>query len=233
MKLLALDTATEACSVALAIDGAVRGEYVVAGRSHTQLLMPMVHALMREAGVGFAQLDAIACGIGPGSFAGVRIGVGVVKGLALALNKPVVGVSSLEALAYPALQAGPAPVLCAIDARMNEVYWAAYRVGDDGLPVAVVAPRVCAPDAVAPVGEGPWAAVGSGWGPYAEPLQTACAARLERMDAKALPDARDVAAIGLVRLSQGCGIDADALAPAYLRNKVALTLSEQQALRQR
>ncbi len=233
MKVLALDTATEACSVALSIDGAVLGQHVVAGRSHTQLLMPMVHALMQQAGIGFAQLDAIACGIGPGSFAGVRIGVGVVKGLALALDRPVVGVSSLAALAKPVLDAGQAQVLCAIDARMNEVYWATYRADEHGMPVAISPPQVLAPDAVQPVGDGRWAAVGTGWGTYEAQLRAACGVQLTSVDGAALPDARALVMIALEQLRQSGGMDADALAPAYLRNKVALTLSEQQALRRR
>ncbi|TJY62144.1 tRNA (adenosine(37)-N6)-threonylcarbamoyltransferase complex dimerization subunit type 1 TsaB [Sinimarinibacterium sp. CAU 1509] len=231
MKVLALDTATEACSVALSVDGNVLGRHEVAGRSHTQLLMPMVHALMQQAGIGFAQLDAIACGIGPGSFAGVRIGVGVVKGLALALDRPVIGVSSLAALAKPVLDAGQARVLCAIDARMNEVYWAAYGANERGMPADIVSPQVIAPDAVEPVGGGCWAAVGTGWGTYETQLRAASAAQLSGVDGTALPDARALVLIALEELRRGGGMDADALVPAYLRNKVALTLSEQQALR--
>lgn len=232
MNLLAIDTATEACSVAVSVGGEVWVRHVVAGRSHTQILMPTVHELLREAGIGFSHLDGLVCGIGPGSFAGVRIGVGVVKGLSMATGLPVVGVSSLEAMALPALDRGAAGVLCAIDARMGEVYWGAYAADpDSGLPNALIEPCVTPPAVVPAPGVGRWSAVGTGWGSYAETLAGASGVQVVDCDPLALPRADDALRIGRAALSAGRGSTADALVPVYLRNKVALTLSEQQAAR--
>jgi tRNA threonylcarbamoyladenosine biosynthesis protein TsaB len=231
VKVLAIDTATEACSVAVHIDGKVLAEHVVAGRSHTERLMPMVHGLMAQAGLRFGQLDGYVCGVGPGSFAGVRIGVGYVKGLALAHERPVAPVSSLAALALPALRDGADRVLAAIDARLDEVYLGAYGAGDDGLPQVLVAETVCAPQSAPALDPGAWRGVGTGWGRYAELLQAATGVAPVAVDATALPRADDALLIGLARLRAGQGINADGLAPAYLRNKVALTLQEQRARR--
>jgi tRNA threonylcarbamoyladenosine biosynthesis protein TsaB len=231
MNVLAIDTATEACSAALHIDGRVLARFEVAGRSHTERLMPMVHALMAEAGLAFAQLDGYVCGVGPGSFAGVRIGVGFVKGLALAFDRPVAPVSSLAALALPSLRAGHTQVLAAIDARLDEVYLGEYGTGVDGLPQLLAAERVCAPADAGVTMVGPWAAAGSGWSRYREALQAATGVDPVELRGYALPRAEDALTIGLPRLQAGQGIAVDALAPAYLRNKVALTLVEQRARR--
>lgn len=228
MKLLAIDTATEACSLAVQIDDRVLTRFAVAGRSHTEQLLPMLHALLGEAGIRPAQLDGYVCGIGPGSFAGVRIGVSFVKGLALGHERPVVGVSSLAMLAAPVLAAGAARVLVAIDARMNEVYFAAYARGVDGLPQLLGEAQVCAPQDV-PVHAGDWHAAGSGWAAYEPALQAATQAHLLAIDAQALPHAEQALRIASADFAAGRTISAAQLAPAYLRNKVALTLVEQQA----
>lgn len=234
MNVLALDTATEACSAALAMDGRVLARFEVAGRTHTERMVPMVQSLMAEAGLAFAQLDAYVCGIGPGSFAGVRIGLGFMKGLALAADRPAVGVSSLESLALPALRGGAARVLAAIDARMNEVYLGGYAADANGLPRALFEEQVGAPQAIARVddaGGTAWAGVGTGWGAYESQLRAATGAHLQSLAGEALPRAEDALAIGLPRLRAGEGLSLDTIVPRYLRNKVALTLGEQQALR--
>ena len=126
--LLALDTATEACSVALLHDGRVLSHYEVAPRMHAQRLLPMIQQLLGEAGIAASALDAIAFGRGPGAFTGVRIAIGVVQGLAFALDRPVLPVSNLAVLAQRALrEQGATQVAAAIDARMDEVYWGCYR----------------------------------------------------------------------------------------------------------
>lgn len=233
MNVLAIDTATEACSAALSVDGRVLARFENVGRSHTERLMPMVLELMAEAGLGFTQLDGYVCGIGPGSFAGVRIGVGYVKGLALAVDRPVAGVSSLAMLALPAIHAGLPQVIAAIDARMNEVYVGHYACGREGLPELRGAETVCDPAHVPAAGAGNWAGVGSGWRSYEAQLRTASATMLGSVDGAALPRAEHGLALGLPQLQQGRGLAAAAVVPTYLRNKVALTLSEQQALRRR
>lgn len=231
MRLLALDTATEACSAALWLDGVVHARFEIAGRSHTQQLLPMTHGLMVDAGLAFAQLDGLVCGIGPGSFAGVRIGVGFVKGLALSLDRPVVGVDSLALLAQAALDAGAARVLACIDARMNEVYVGAFEPDAEGLARARGALSVAPPDAIREDADGPWHAVGSGWATYESALRAGVRGQIARIDGTALPRAEHALRLALPKFASGEAISADALAPLYLRDKVALTLEEQAQLR--
>lgn len=229
---LAVDTATEACSVAIEVDGIAQERFEPMQREHTQRLLPMIHALLAAAGRSIAQLDGIACGIGPGSFAGLRIGLGVVKGIALARDIPVIGVSSLAMLAQRALREPQVEqVASIIDARMNEVYFGAYRRGADGLAQVVLADRVCPPAAVPALPPGAWLGAGTGWGRYDAVLRNALGGDLAGADGAALPHAQEALTLGVPVLRAGRGQSADALAPAYLRDRVALTLEEQAALR--
>lgn len=229
---LAVDTATEACSVAISLDGAVRERFEPMQREHTQRLLPMIRALLAEAGTPVGRLDGIVCGIGPGSFAGLRIGLGVVKGLALARDLPVAGVSSLAMLAQRAQRLGGATQVAAvIDARMSEVYFGAYGRDAAGLAVPVLADRVCPPEQVPQLPEGAWAGVGTGWGRYDAVLRTALRSPVAAVDPAALPHAEDALALGVPMLAAGRGQSADTLAPAYLRDRVALTVQEQASLR--
>lgn len=223
---LALDTATDACSVATCVDGRILERYEVLQRGHTQKLLPMVHEALAECGRTLAQLDGIACGIGPGSFAGLRIGIGVVKGLALARDLPVAGISSLAMLAQRAFdRAGATQVAACLDARLNEVYFGAYRRGADGLAECVLEDRACAPAEVPPLPAGAWSGIGNGW--------SVVTPRPASLDLTALPHAAEALRLALPRFASGHGlVSGDALAPAYLREHVALTL-EQQAQRKR
>lgn len=231
MRILALDTATEACSAALWQDGQVLSRFENAGRSHTERLMPMVQQLMAESGQGFARLDGIACGVGPGSFAGVRIGVGFAKGLALARDLPVIGVSSLALLAQRMIAQGASRVLSVIDARMSEVYFGAYGADAQGLAQPLMPEVVCAPASVPSPDAGAWAAAGTGWGTYPGMLREAAGITLGPIDGAALPAADEALSLALPLFRSGQGMSADQLAPSYLRNKVALTLLEQADLR--
>jgi tRNA threonylcarbamoyladenosine biosynthesis protein TsaB len=228
---LAVDTSTEACSVALMLDGRVLERFEPMQREHTARLLPMIDAVLAEGGRTLAQLDGIACGIGPGSFAGLRIGVGVVKGIALARDVPVVGLSSLAMLAQRAMGQGASQVAAVIDARMHEVYAGAYRRGADGLAEAVCADQVGPAGAAPRLPAGTWVGVGTGWGRYEPELRQAMGATFASLDPAALPHATEALALGLPLLAAGKGLSADALAPAYLRDRVALTLAEQAALR--
>lgn len=233
MKLLALDTATEACSAAVWVDGVIHARFEIAGRDHTQLLLPAVAAVLAEAGLRYAQLDGLVCGLGPGSFAGVRIGVAFTKGVALAHELPVVGVSSLALLAQRALNAGGAErVLAAIDARMGEIYFQCFERDADGLARASSDAVVAAPDAV-PLQhqQGPWLAVGSAWATYPAELRARLACEISAVDGAALPQAADAFALAVPIFERGGAESADALQPIYLRNRVALTLVEQQQRR--
>lgn len=231
MKLLALDTATEACSVALEIDGQRLQRFEHVGREHSQRLPAMLSALLAEAGLRTAQLDGVVCGIGPGSFAGVRIGVAYAKGLALGLQRPVFGVTSLAMLAQGAIRRYAARhVVAAIDARMAEVYIGSYHA-PSGIARPLDDAAVVAPEAAllpAAIGAADWVAVGSGWGRYAAPLSARLGSAVD-IDAAALPEAQDALTLALADWPQAQA--AATLVPHYLRHRVALTQAEQLAAR--
>jgi len=228
MKLLAFETATEACSVALWLDGEVRERFELAPRRHAELSLPWAEELLAEAGVKKSQLDAIAIGRGPGAFTGVRLAIAIGQGIALALDRPVVPVSTLAALA---LQATGPRVLAAIDARMGEVYAAAFELRD-GDAIALDAERVGAPGKIVlPGNEAGWHGVGTGFAAQEHALASHLQERLVVVDAAALPHAADVARLAVLAFARGEAVAAEFAEPAYLRNNVALTMAEQQALR--
>lgn len=229
MKLLAFELSTEACSVAVHVDGEVRERFEIAPRRHAELALPWAEELLAEAGIARAQLDAIALGRGPGAFTGVRLAIALAQGVALALDRPLIPVSTLQALAMRA-PADAGHVLAAIDARMGEVYVARYqRV--DGLPRLQDAERVCPPQAVL-LPEGiRCAGVGTGFGAAEGAIVAQLGDALTSADATALPRASDVLALALPMLARGEAIAPERVEPAYLRDNVALTLVEQQALR--
>ncbi|MDX3930801.1 MAG: tRNA (adenosine(37)-N6)-threonylcarbamoyltransferase complex dimerization subunit type 1 TsaB [Stenotrophomonas sp.] len=229
MKLLAFELSTEACSVAVHVDGQVRERFEIAPRRHAELALPWAEELLAEAGIARSQLDAIALGRGPGAFTGVRLAIALAQGVALALDRPLIPVSTLQALAMRA-PAEAGQVLAAIDARMGEVYVARYqRV--DGLPWLQDAERVCPPQAVV-LPEGiRCAGVGTGFGAAEGAIVAQLGTALISVDATALPRASDVLALALPLLARGEAIAPERVEPAYLRDNVALTLVEQQALR--
>lgn len=227
MRILAIETATEACSVALHVDGDVRERFDIVPKRHTQLVLPWAEELLAEAGMKKTQLDAIAVGIGPGAFTGVRLAVALVQGMALALDKPVLPVSTLAALAMQAVDTKSENILAAIDARMGEIYCAEFRMTQEGLVEAngqeiVIAPESCH----VPSGQ-LFFGVGTGFSANANVLQTNLASQLIGCRADALPHAADIARLGLRDFRLGKITAPDHLEPAYLRNKVALTLKEQ------
>jgi len=232
MNILAIDTATEACSVALSRNGRVHARFEVVGRGHTQLLLPMLDAVLAEAGIRPAEVDLFACGVGPGSFAGVRIGVGIVKGLALALDRPVVAVSSLALIAQQAFDRGAdGPLAVSIDARMGEVYFATFERGEDDLALETQTPIVCDPRQV-PLPAGPVRGAGSGYAAAEGALATRFGEYLSSVDVNALPDAAAALRVAEAALRNGTAQSADALEPLYVRNQVALTMVEQALLRE-
>ena len=229
MIILAFETSTEACSVALWNDGELRERFGVAPRRHAELALPWAGELLAEAGIARSRVDAVAVGRGPGAFTGVRLGVGLAQGIALALDVPVAPVSTLAALA---MQARGSRVLAAIDARMGEVYLGAFERDGDGMR-ALQDEAVGKPDAIAlPDGDG-WEGVGTGWAAVDGALALRVGARVASVDASALPHAADVARLAAPMLSRGEGIAPERVEPAYLRNHVALTLAEQLAARSR
>jgi tRNA threonylcarbamoyladenosine biosynthesis protein TsaB len=216
MKWLALETATECCSVAVAVGDAVFSRSALADHRHSDLLLPMVDAVLAEAGIRADALDAIACGVGPGGFTAVRMGVSTAQALAEAFDVPVYAVSSLQALAAASPEPG---VLAAFDARKGEVYAGVYLRDDGGWPALQGVERVCPPadlhwPPALPEGV-TWRGMGSGWKLYAQSWQ---GARLHSVDAQCVPQAREVLSLAHRRRLQGDGGLAPwELEPHYIR----------------
>ncbi len=222
MKILAIETSTEYCSVALWQDDVVSERCELVGQKHSEVLMEMLDALHKEAGIKVKQVDGIAFGKGPGSFTGVRIACGVTQGLALGADVEVVGVCTLEALAEAS---GKDKVIAALDARMSELYLAAYEKRDGEWSV-VIAPCLCkAEDAPALIGEG-WFCIGSGFAVSGVALQARYGDQLIGVNEKAVPQASAVARIAAREFAKGNAVDAALALPLYLRDKVALKTSE-------
>jgi tRNA threonylcarbamoyladenosine biosynthesis protein TsaB len=221
MKLLAIDTATEACSAALMVDGEVREHYQRAPRAHAEFILPMVDALLAEAGLKLAALDALAFGRGPGTFTGVRVASATVQGLALGAGLPVVAVSDLAALAQGAWREHRwKHVLACLDARMREVYFGAFEMGDDGLMSAAGVERVAPPAALTwSAGHG-WCGVGPGWTAYTALTERTAAEGMD-VDSLALPRARDIAMLAERGWRAGEAVQAAQALPVYLRETVA------------
>ncbi|MCG6117355.1 MAG: tRNA (adenosine(37)-N6)-threonylcarbamoyltransferase complex dimerization subunit type 1 TsaB [Aquimonas sp.] len=232
MNLLAIETATEACSVALLKDGAVLERFEIAPRRHAELVLPWCEELLAEAGLSRRELDAIAVGIGPGAFTGVRLAVAMGHGLALALDRPLIGISSLQVLAAGARGAQPGDgVFACIDARMGEVYAGAFRVRRDGLPEPVGDPQLAAPaDTRLPDDHYGWArgsGLAAGQGEVGQRLQS----QGWRLEVGALPAAADLARLAARAYARGEYPELpEGVQPLYLRDKVALTIAERAVL---
>jgi tRNA threonylcarbamoyladenosine biosynthesis protein TsaB len=218
MKLLAFDTATEVCSVALWQDGAVI-EYNESGSRHAEIILGMVRRVLAEGGIALTQLDAIAFGRGPGSFTGLRIGAGVTQGLAFGADLPVVPVSSLAAIA----QSVDAPnVLAALDARMHQVYWGAYVRQPSGLVDLEGDECVIAPvDVPVPEEGAGWIGAGSGWDEYHTTLALKVGNALTDWRPGVIPSARAIAALGAQAFATGRTVPPDQAVPVYIRDDVA------------
>lgn len=220
MKLLAIETATEACSVALYLDGDVREEFRIAPREHAKLVLGMAESLLVDAGLKLADMDALAFGRGPGAFTGVRIATSVVQGMAFAAELPVVPVSTLAALAQGAQREfGWQRVAAAIDARMNEVYWASYE-NLDGLMQPLQQERVCSPDKVPELDGKGWYGIGSGWLTFADALAARVGDSVVETKGDFYPHAHDVAVLAADAVAQGLAVSAEQALPVYLRDQV-------------
>jgi tRNA threonylcarbamoyladenosine biosynthesis protein TsaB len=228
VRVLALDTATEACSVALLNGEELIGRFEEGGLSHAQRILAMVDAVLAEAGVSLGMLDGIAASIGPGAFTGVRISVAVAQGLAFGADLRVAAVTTLEALGLQAVQAGALRVLACLDARMGEVYWGCFAADRALGVIASSAPRVGAPGSVELPAGGAYVGIGRGF--VAHPMLAALPnLHVDPPNAQALPNAREIARLGALRLALGAGLDPAGLTPMYLRDKVALTEAERGA----
>jgi tRNA threonylcarbamoyladenosine biosynthesis protein TsaB len=238
MKLLAVETATEACSAALYIDGIVTERFELTPKEHTRLILPMIDSLMAGAGLKPQQLDALAFGCGPGSFTGVRIATGVIQGIAFGADLPVVPVSTLAAISQDFFDKNKAqderlkakPATCnvaftAMDARMGEIFWGVYRRDEQDFAKLIgkesVTPAVAVefPD-LSGVG------VGSGWGVYSHELMTRLIGRVSYCETENLPRAGAIARLGARGFELGLAVAVEQAMPVYLRDKVAKKESE-------
>ncbi|MDP9007414.1 MAG: tRNA (adenosine(37)-N6)-threonylcarbamoyltransferase complex dimerization subunit type 1 TsaB [Pseudomonadota bacterium] len=225
MRVLALDAATEACSVALLLNGEVIVRSIESGKSSAQQILTLVEEVMAAGQVSLSTLDGIAASIGPGAFTGVRISVAVAQGLAFGAGLKVAPVSTLEALALQVLGDAPDCAMACLDARMGEVYWGCFRADAAAGVIESSTPKVGPPAAVTLSAGVRYRGVGRGFSAYPV-LATLPGVEITQHDALALPNAREFARLGALRLGGGGGIDPADLKPLYLRDKVALTEAE-------
>lgn len=214
MKVLAIDTATQRCSVALRVQGRAIERAVDTARGHAELVLPMVEDVLREADLALKDLDGIAYGRGPGAFTGVRVTIGVVQGLAFGAQLPTVGISNLAAIAQQVAKPNTKVLVC-MDARMSEVYWGVFDVDARGIVGIEAAERVSSPDEVQ--AEAPSLLAGTGFAAY--PHLRVRFPEVSIHDT-VLPHAREIALLGELELRADRGKAAAQAQPTYLRDKV-------------
>lgn len=215
MKLLAIDTATEACSVAVMVSDDTFCRFEICPQQHSQRLLPMVDEVLTQAQVNVGDLDGLIYGRGPGSFTGVRIATGMIQGLALGTGLPVAGVSTLAAMAQQVMdETGADMVVSAIDARMGEVYFAQYQ-NQKGIAVEVDEECVCAPEIAAQRLPATFVPAGTGWSAY--PVLSAA---ITGHASVLYPSAEAMLKLGHQKFQQGEVTSADNIHPVYLRDKV-------------
>jgi tRNA threonylcarbamoyladenosine biosynthesis protein TsaB len=225
MRILALDASTEWCSVAVGDGKTWHCRDELAGQMHSERALPMVQQALAEAGWALCDLDGIAFGAGPGSFTGVRIGCGVAQGLALGADLPVLPVPTLEALAQEAHRTrGWANVVACLDARMREVYVAAYARSGDAWRESAASAVTPPAEVRRPSDDEPWCGAGNGFAAYPA---LAVDLALAHVAADARPTAQSIGELALPRFVAGKGLAAADAAPMYVRHRVALTAAEQ------
>ena len=222
-NILAIDTSSECCSVALGVGDDVREQFERSPMQHAERVLPMVELLMSDAGLTLSHLDAIAFGRGPGSFTGLRIGIGVVQGLAWGVQTPVVPISSLAAVAQSYVDQErsdrQARICVAMDARMQEVYTAQFELDENHLVLPASAERVCPPDLVEIDAPGKTTAVGNGFERY--PALTKLASQLHTCEPDCWPHAASIIRLAGRWLDENEALPASMAQPVYLRDKVA------------
>lgn len=224
MNLLAFDTSTEFLSIAIARDAEVYCFDTLAGQSHSQLILPEIQNLLKRAELRLSDLNGLVFGAGPGSFTGVRIAAGVAQGLAFGAQLPVLGVCTLMALAQAS---GASKVLACLDARMGEVYFAAYEQQGNAWQI-VHAPGLYKPNAVPKVDGDGWVAAGSGWQAYGEILSACYPTQIEALQPQLMPQATAMLQLASVDLTGGRMMKAADAMPIYIRNRVALKTAERE-----
>ncbi len=225
MNILALDTSTEFLSVALQCRGQTLARHFHAGQSHSQQILPTIRELLDEVNADMDDLHAIVFGAGPGSFTGLRICCGVAQGLAFGAGLPVLGVSTLMALAQAS---GHSRVVACLDARMGEVYHAVYERSGAGW-YTVMEPGLYKPDQLPAIEDRDWAGVGNGWAAYADQLHGCYGEQISATMPEQYPEARAMLTLAMPQLEAGHGVPAAEAAPVYIRNRVALKTQEREA----
>jgi len=227
MNILALDTCTESCSAALLYQGELFEQIEMTQRGHSDLILGMMDTLFKQAGTSISSVDVLAFGRGPGSFTGVRVGVGVAQGIAFARDIPVVPISSLAAVAQDATDKFQVEFIAvAMDARMGEVYCASYQVVN-GIVQLLGEERVCPPEQFIPEQDHQWLAVGTGWGVYEQELRENFADKLSEVSVEHYPYASRIITLAQIEITAGRLLTADKAMPVYLRNNVAKKKGEQ------
>lgn len=227
MKLLAVETATEACSAALSINGELLERFELAPRTHTKLILPMIDELMNEAGLTINQLDGLAFGCGPGSFTGIRIATGVIHGIALGADLPIARISTLRAMAQELFERTEANIaFSAIDARMDEIFWGVYQRNNDNLAELLEEESVTPIQHLHCATEKTGIGIGSAWKVHATALTEKLAKQIQRYETDNLPRAAMIARLGVADFKKGLAVPVEHAMPVYLRDKVAQTEAE-------
>ena len=219
MKILAIETSTEACSAALGIDNSCIYRHQIAPRKHTELILPMIDSLLNEANIKLNSLDAIAFGRGPGAFTGVRIAISVTQGLAYPYDIPVIPISTLATLA-PQFSDKYDCIAASFDARMKEIYWGLYRKNKLNIMEAIKKEKVCLPNNISTPSSGEWFGVGSGWKLYSDEIKSKFKCKIIDFDDNAYPHAKDIIKIAIPLYLDGKVMSAELVSPVYLRDKV-------------
>lgn len=223
MNILAFDTSTEHLSIALQVNDRVSSFNILAGQTHSQRILPKIRELLLQEEIELHALDGIVFGMGPGTFTGLRIGCGVAQGLAFGANLPVVGISTLQAIAAASNRK---KVIACLDARMGEIYHAAYQQNAQGEYIEVVAPNLCKAENAPTVLGSDWTGMGIGWQSYEERLLTHYLGQVEQVIADAYPNAETMIHLAVPKFSTGKAKSAEEISPLYLRNKVAFNSIE-------
>jgi tRNA threonylcarbamoyladenosine biosynthesis protein TsaB len=224
VKLLALETSTEYLSLAMKKGDELFTFDVNAGQAHSQIILPQIQALLEKAGLQLKDLQGIAFGAGPGSFTGVRIAAGVAQGLGFGADLPVVSVCTLLALAEAS---GTEKVIACLDARMGEVYHAAYEKVNGKWQV-VIEPGLYKPESAPAVDGEAWVGAGSGWQTYTEQLSVVYAGQLQEIQSQLLPSAEAILKLAQPIFAKGDAKPAGDAMPIYIRNRVALKTAERE-----
>lgn len=224
MKILAFDTSTEACSVGISVDGALLEHFSIPEQKQTQILLPIIEELLEQAGMKLSDLDVIAYGQGPGAFTGVRLAVSAAQGLGFSANVPVTGVSTLAVVAQHAYTKHQAQnVLIAMDARMSEVYFAAYTFNHEGQIEPQSEEQVVSLADVPMPLEGEWVAVGTGWDEYPDDKPADYSSRVTKTIGTLYPDPASLITLATAAVLNKHTLPAAQAVPVYLRNNVVRT----------